>query len=64
MKAARLAPQTNFNTCSACRSIGWQNWIGFEREFQNRNLAEVRARLVITPDHKLVARRTRLGIAS
>ena len=41
----------------------WQNWIGFEREFQNRNLAEVR-RFPITPDHKLVALRTRLGIAS
>jgi hypothetical protein len=33
----------------------WQNWIAFEREFQQRNLAEVR-KFPITPDHKLVAR--------
>jgi hypothetical protein len=33
----------------------WQNWIGFEREFQQRNLAEVR-KFPITPDQKLVAR--------
>jgi hypothetical protein len=33
----------------------WQNWIGFERQFQQRNLAEVR-KFPITPDHKLVAR--------
>jgi hypothetical protein len=33
----------------------WQNWIAFEREFQQRNLAEVR-KFPVTPDHKLVAR--------
>jgi hypothetical protein len=33
----------------------WQNWIAFEREFQQRNLAEVR-KFPITPDQKLVAR--------
>jgi hypothetical protein len=33
----------------------WQNWIGFERDFQQRNLEEVR-KFPITPDHKLVAR--------
>jgi hypothetical protein len=32
----------------------WQNWIGFERDFQQRNLAEVR-KFPITADHKLVA---------
>jgi hypothetical protein len=33
----------------------WQNWIGFEKEFQQRNLAEVR-KFPITPDQKLVGR--------
>ncbi|TAK50400.1 MAG: hypothetical protein EPO27_04600 [Betaproteobacteria bacterium] len=33
---------------------GWQNWIAFEREFQRRNLAEVR-KFPITPHHKLAA---------
>jgi hypothetical protein len=30
----------------------WQNWIAFEKEFQERNLAEVR-KFPITPEHKL-----------
>jgi len=33
---------------------GWRDWIAFEREFQQRNLAEVRAH-PITPHKKLVA---------
>jgi hypothetical protein len=33
---------------------GWNNWIAFEREFQNRNLAEVR-RNPITPHRDLAA---------
>ena len=33
---------------------GWQNWIDFEREFQRRNLAEVR-KFPITPHQKLAA---------
>jgi len=32
----------------------WQDWIAFEREFQGRNLAEVR-KFPITPQRKLVA---------
>ncbi len=32
----------------------WQNWITFEHEFQQRNLAEVR-KFPITPEHKLTA---------
>ncbi len=32
----------------------WQNWITFEHEFQQRNLAEVR-KFPITPDRKLAA---------
>jgi hypothetical protein len=32
----------------------WRNWIGFENEFQARNLAEV-SKFPITPDHKLAA---------
>lgn len=32
----------------------WQNWITFEHEFQQRNLAEVR-KFPITPEHKLAA---------
>jgi hypothetical protein len=32
----------------------WGNWIAFERDFQIRNLAEVR-KFPITPDHRLVA---------
>lgn len=34
--------------------LAWQNWITFERNFQERNLAEVR-KFPITPDRKLVA---------
>jgi hypothetical protein len=33
----------------------WQDWVSFEREFQQRNLAEVR-KFPITPDRKLAAR--------
>jgi hypothetical protein len=33
----------------------WQNWIAFEREFQQRNLAEV-GKYPLTPYHRLVGR--------
>jgi hypothetical protein len=35
--------------------LAWQHWIDFEKDFQQRNLAEVR-KFPITPDHKLVGR--------
>ncbi len=40
----------------------WQNWITFEHEFQQRNLAEVR-KFPITPEHKLTATAVKVGIA-